>query len=130
MYMAVTRDIQVTVFPEFMPDRSEPKAGRFFWAYTIEVANLGRVRVQLVARYWRITDGRGHVEEVRGLGVVGEQPVLNPGETFRYTSGCPLTTPNGIMTGHYQMTDDTGDTVEVVIPAFSLDSPHGRRVLN
>lgn len=130
MYTAVTRDIQVTVLPEFMPDRSEPKSGRFFWAYTIEIANLGRLRVQLVARYWRITDGTGRVEEVQGLGVVGEQPVLNPGEIFRYTSGCPLATPSGIMTGHYRMVDDTGDTVEVEIPAFSLDSPYGKRVLN
>ena len=130
MYTAVTRDIQVTVFPEFLADRSEPRSGRFFWAYTIEIANLGCVRVQLLSRYWRITDAAGRVEEVRGLGVVGEQPVLNPGESFRYTSGCPLATPNGIMTGHYRMVDDTGGAIEVEIPAFSLDSPHSRRVLN
>ena len=130
MYMAVTRDIQVTVIPEFMPDRSEPKQGRFFWAYTIEIANLGRLRVQLLSRYWRITDALGRVEEVQGLGVVGEPPVLNPGETFRYTSGCPLTTPSGIMMGHYRMEDDTGRSIDVEVPAFSLDSPHGKRVLN
>jgi ApaG protein len=130
MYTAVTNDIQVTVLPEFLPDRSEPKHDRYFWAYTIEVANMGRLRVQLVSRYWRITDANGHVEEVRGLGVVGEQPVLEPGESFRYTSGCPLTTPSGIMTGTYRMVDDTERSFEVEIPAFSLDSPFARRVLN
>jgi ApaG protein len=130
MYSAVTHDIQVTVFPEFLPDRSDPKNDRFFWAYTIEIANMGRLRVQLIARYWRITDASGLVEEVRGLGVVGEQPMLNPGETFRYTSGCPLSTPSGIMTGTYQMVDDTERSFDVEIPAFSLDSPHMKRVLN
>ena len=130
MYRAVTHDIEVTVVPEFMPDRSDPASGRFFWAYTIEIANQGRLRVQLLARHWRITDGLGRLEEVRGLGVIGEQPVLHPGERFRYTSACPLTTPSGIMTGTYRMVDDTGGTFEVEIPAFSLDSPHAKRVLN
>ena len=95
MYAAVTRDIQITVIPEFLSDRSEPEEGRFFWAYTIEIANLGRETVQLVGRHWVITDGVGKVDTVSGLGVVGQQPVLNPGDTFRYTSGCPLTTPVG-----------------------------------
>lgn len=130
MYRAVTNDIQVTVFPEFMSDRSDPDNDRYFWAYTIEIANLGRLRVQLISRYWQITDSNGVVEEVRGLGVVGEQPVLNPGETFRYTSGCPLGTPSGIMTGRYRLVDDTERTLDVEIPAFSLDSPHAGRVLN
>ena len=130
MYTAVTHDIQVTVFPEFLADRSEPQQGRYFWAYTIEIANQGRLRVQLVSRYWQITDADGRVEEVRGLGVVGEQPVLKPGETFRYTSGCPLSTPSGIMTGTYSMVDDAERTFEIEIPAFSLDSPHAKRVLN
>ncbi len=130
MYTAVTDDIQVTVFPEFLPDRSEPNEDRYFWAYTIEIVNMSRLRVQLISRYWRITDASGRIEEVRGLGVVGEQPVLNPGETFRYTSGCPLTTPSGIMTGTYRMIDDTERSFEVEIPAFSLDSPHARRGLN
>ena len=130
MYSAVTHDIQVTVLPEFMPDRSEPDQGRYFWAYTIEIANLGEEVVQLVARHWVITDAEGRVEEVRGVGVVGEQPVLQPGESFRYTSGCPLTTPSGIMSGSYGMTDEAGTAFEVAIPAFSLDSPEQRRVLN
>ena len=130
MYTAITHDIQISVIPEFLPDRSEPSKDRFFWSYTIEIVNLGRVRVQLISRYWQITDANGRIEEVRGLGVVGEQPVLEPGETFRYTSGCPLTTPGGIMTGTYQMIDDTERSFDVEIPAFSLDSRYTKRVLN
>ncbi len=130
MYTALTDDIQVSVFPEFLADRSEPKNDRYFWAYTIEIANRGRLRVQLISRYWQITDANGRVEEVRGLGVVGEQPVLEPGESFRYTSGCPLATSSGIMTGSYRMVDDTERSFEVEIPAFSLDSPQAKRVLN
>ncbi len=130
MYTAVTRDIQITVMPQYLADQSDPEEGRYVWAYTIEVVNLGRRTVQLVARHWVITDANGKIETVSGLGVVGEQPVLNPGETFRYTSGCPLMTPSGIMTGSYSMIDDTEQTFEVEIPAFSLDSPHAKRVLN
>ena len=130
MYTAVTRDIQITVIPEFLSDRSEPEEGRFFWAYTIEIANLGRETVQLVGRHWVITDAVGKVETVSGVGVVGEQPVLNPGGTFRYTSGCPLSTPSGVMEGHYRMVDEDGNAFEVEIPAFSLDSPQAKRVLN
>lgn len=130
MYTAVTQDIQVTVLPEFMPDRSEPDKSRYFWAYTVEIANLGHRVVQLIARHWIITDAEGRVEEVRGLGVVGEQPVLQPGESFRYTSGCPLATPSGIMAGSFQMSDESKTDFEVEIPAFSLDSPTDRRVLN
>ena len=102
----------------------------FFWIYTIEITNLGRQTVQLTARHWIITDGNGVVEEVQGPGVVGEQPVIPPGESFRYTSGCPLTTPSGIMVGSYQMLDEAGRPFEVNIPAFSLDSPFAKRVLN
>ena len=130
MYTAVTHDIQVTVLPEFMPDRSEPERGRYFWAYTVEMANLGDRVIQLIARHWVITDAEGRVEEVRGLGVVGEQPVLKPGETFRYTSGCPLTTSSGIMAGSFSMSDEGGQTYDVTIPAFSLDCPSEDRVLN
>jgi len=130
MYTAVTHDVQVTVFPEFLADRSDPGNDRYFWAYTIEIANMGPLRVQLISRYWQITDANGRIEEVRGLGVVGEQPVLEPGESFRYTSGCPLTTPSGIMTGSYQMVDDAENSFDVVIPPFSLDSPQIKRVLN
>ena len=130
MYTAVTRDIQITVMPQYLPDRSDPEEGHYLWAYTIEIANLGRGTVQLVARHWVITDAAGKVETVSGLGVVGEQPVLNPGGTFRYTSGCPLTTPSGVMAGHYRMVDEDGRSFEVEIPAFSLDSPQMKRVLN
>lgn len=130
MYTAVTKDIQVTVLPEFLESRSDPDGGRFFWAYTIEITNQGVELVQLLARHWIITDALGRTEEVKGLGVVGEQPVLNPGETFRYTSGCPLSTPSGMMSGTYRMADADGRSFTVEIPAFSLDSPHARRILN
>jgi ApaG protein len=130
MYTAITRDIQITVMPQFMAERSEPEEGQFFWAYTIEITNLGRETVQLTARHWIITDGNGVTEEVQGPGVVGEQPVIPPGESFRYTSGCPLTTPSGIMVGTYRMLDASGQPFEVDIPAFSLDSPFAKRVLN
>ena len=130
MYTAVTRDIQITVMPQYLADRSEPDEGRYLWAYTIEIANLGRGTVQLVARHWVITDAAGKVQTVSGVGVVGEQPVLNPGGTFRYTSGCPLSTPSGVMEGHYRMVDEDGTAFEVEIPAFSLDSPQVKRVLN
>lgn len=130
MYTAVTHNIQVTVLPEYLPDRSEPERGHYFWAYTVEIANLGERMVQLIARHWLITDADGKIEEVQGLGVVGEQPVLQPSESFRYTSGCPLSTPSGIMAGTYRMADEEGTAFEVVIPAFSLDCPHVKRILN
>ena len=130
MYRAVTRGIQVSVTPAFMEDQSSPKDGRYFWAYTIEIANLGTSRVQLLSRHWIIIDAFGRREEVRGPGVVGEQPVLEPGETFRYASGCPLTAPSGMMQGAYRMIDDAGVAFDVEIPAFSLDSPHAKPTLN
>jgi ApaG protein len=130
MYTAITRDIQITVMPQFAAERSEPDEGQFFWTYTIEITNLGRETVQLTARHWIITDGNGSSEEVQGPGVVGEQPVIPPGESFRYTSGCPLTTPSGIMVGTYRMLDQAGQPFDVDIPAFSLDSPFAKRVLN
>lgn len=130
MYVAVTQGIEVVVEPEYRADRSEPARSRYFWAYTIEITNRGPLRIQLISRHWHITDGHGQLEEVRGLGVVGEQPVLKPGETFRYTSGCPLTTPSGIMSGTFTMVDDAEHSFEVAIPAFSLDSPGGQRTLN
>jgi ApaG protein len=130
MYRAVTRDIRVTATPQYLADRSSAEDGRFFWAYTIEIVNLGRLTVQLRSRHWKITDALGNLQEVRGPGVVGEQPVLKPGERFEYTSGVPLTTPTGLMTGSYQMVSDTGENFDVEIPVFSLDSPHGKRVLH
>jgi len=130
MYRATTRNIQITVEPHFLEDRSSPEQNRYFWAYTIEIANLGKEQVQLRSRYWRITDARGHVEEVRGPGVVGEEPVLKPGEAFTYTSGCPLTTPSGIMAGAYQMEAAGGGAFQAEVPAFSLDSPYQVRLVN
>ena len=128
-YEARTADVVVRVRPQYLPEQSEPDERRWVWAYHIEVENCGAAAVQLLARHWRITDATGHVEEVKGLGVVGEQPVLNPGERFRYTSGCPLPTPSGVMVGAYRMGSDSGQ-FDVEIPAFSLDLPDVRRVVN
>jgi ApaG protein len=130
MYEAVTKGIRVRVKPEYLEEESTPADSRYVWAYTIDIINEGSETVQLKTRHWRITDASGRTEEVRGPGVVGETPVLEPGESFQYTSGCPLTTPSGIMVGTYQMTTQAGGRIDVAIPAFSLDSPHGRRSLN
>ncbi|HEX2554594.1 MAG TPA: Co2+/Mg2+ efflux protein ApaG [Microvirga sp.] len=130
MYKAVTRGISVSVTPRFMPEESSPDDGRYFFAYTVEIINTGLERVQLRSRYWRIVDGNGNVQEVRGAGVVGKQPVLGPGESFHYTSGCPLPTPDGTMEGTYDMVTAAGETFQAAIPAFSLDSPHARRVVH
>ena len=130
MYSCTTRGIEITVSPEFMPDRSDAAKRHYVWAYTVEIANGGAPTVQVTDRHWRITDANGHLEEVRGPGIVGEQPVLKPGDVFRYTSGCPLTTPSGIMAGTYRVVEEGGAVFEAVIPAFSLDSPFAARVLN
>jgi ApaG protein len=130
MYKAVTRGISVTVTPRYMPEESSPDQGRYFFAYTVEIINTSLDRVQLKARYWKITDAHGHVQEVRGAGVVGEQPVLGPGESFSYTSGCPLATPSGTMQGSYMMETAGGKTFDAEIPAFSLDIPLAKRVLH
>ncbi len=130
MYTAVTRQVKVTVEPIFEPDRSDPAERRYFWRYVVEIANLGDKAVTLLERFWRITDGEGRQQEVRGPGVVGEQPTIRPGEAFRYASGCPLATPNGLMVGEYQMRGEDGESFAVAIPAFSLDSPHGKRILH
>ena len=130
MYEAVTHRVKVTVEPTFEPDRSDPDDRRYFWRYSIEIANLGDKPVTLMERHWRITDAEGRQQEVRGPGVVGEQPTIEPGQAFRYTSGCPLTTPSGMMVGEYRMVDSDGRSFKVSIPAFSLDSPEGKRVLN
>jgi ApaG protein len=130
MYRATTRQIEVQVEPSFLPGRSAPEKNTFFWAYTITILNHGDETVQLRRRRWIITDALGRKQEVRGAGVVGEQPVLAPGERFQYTSGVPLTTASGFMTGHYEMEGDGGETFDIEIPLFSLDSPSGRRTLN
>ena len=130
MYKAVTRGISVTVSSRYMPEESSPDQGRYFFAYTVEIINTSLERVQLRARHWRITDENGYVQEVRGAGVVGEEPVLGPGESFSYTSGCPLTTPRGTMQGTYLMETASGETFDAEIPAFSLDIPRTKRVLH
>jgi ApaG protein len=130
MYASVTRDIEVTVTPRFLPERSSPQQGHFFWAYTIAITNRGGETVQLLRRHWRITDASGRVQEVRGDGVVGEQPRLAPGETFEYTSGVPLETPSGFMVGSYSMVTEAGERFDIAIPAFSLDSPEPKRTIN
>jgi len=130
MYRETTRAIQVTVEPSFVEDESAPDDGHYFWAYRIEISNLGEEAVRLRSRHWLITDGNGRTEEVRGAGVVGKQPLLKPGETFAYTSGCPLSTPSGIMVGSYQMQTEKGELFSVAIPAFSLDLPEAERVVH
>jgi ApaG protein len=130
MYEAVTQGIRVRVVPQYLEEESSPEDSRYVWAYTIDIVNEGSETVQLRTRHWRITDAAGRTEEVRGPGVVGQTPVLEPGESFRYTSGCPLATPSGIMVGTYHMTTEAGGRIEVAIPAFSLDSPHAPRRLN
>jgi len=130
IYRAVTRDIEVKVTPRFLPDRSSAANGYFFWAYTIEISNRGAETVQLKTRHWRITDALGRLQEVKGPGVVGEEPVLKPGQSFEYTSGVPLPTPSGFMVGSYSMITDTGERFDIDIPAFSLDSPDVARTIN
>ncbi len=130
MYDRTTRGIRIEVQPFYLEDQSTPDQGHFVWAYRVKIENIGTERVQLLNRYWKITDAVGHIKEVRGPGVVGEQPRLDPGESFEYTSGTPLSTPSGIMVGTYEMTTDSGDTFPVEIPPFSLDSPHERSSLN
>jgi ApaG protein len=130
MYRAVTRQIEVTVEPDFLPERSSVEKREYFWAYTIVITNTGKETVQLRTRHWIITDALGRKQEVRGEGVVGEQPVLAPGERFEYTSGVPLSTASGFMTGRYQMVTASGERFEIEVPTFSLDSPDSKRVLN
>ena len=129
-YTAETNGILIRVRPSYLAGQSDPEAGRWVWAYQVEIVNLSGSTVQLMARRWTITDAHGHVEEVRGPGVVGEQPVIEAGDSYAYASGCPLTTPSGSMVGAYFMQDAEGRMFEAAIPAFSLDVPDSRRVLN
>ncbi|MFL1462405.1 Co2+/Mg2+ efflux protein ApaG [Roseococcus sp. DSY-14] len=130
-YVATTRGVRVTVQTVFLEDQSEPEKGAWLWAYRVEIANLSEVTVQLLRRTWLITDGRGQTQRVHGEGVVGEQPVLEPGEAFTYTSGTPLGTPSGFMRGLYHMVvPATGEEFAAVIPPFSLDSPDAPRAVN
>jgi ApaG protein len=121
---ALTSGIRVAVVAEYAPDKSHPAQQQWFFLYTITITNEGRDTVQLISRHWIITDGSGRVEEVKGPGVVGQQPVLRPGEAFTYTSGCPLTTPFGMMEGTYQMINQHGDGFDVKIAPFTLSEPY------
>jgi len=130
MYETTTRSIRVCVEPAFEEEESSPGDSHFFWSYTVEIENLSQETVQLRSRYWQITDASGFVEEIRGHGVVGEEPVIAPGDSFRYTSGAPLGTSSGIMVGCYQMESPSGEMFNVDVPAFSLDSPYISHTLN
>jgi ApaG protein len=129
-YQAVTGDITVRVRPSYMPAQSDPGGGRHVWAYTVEIENRGAKQVQLLRRHWIITDALNRTEEVQGDGVVGEQPILKPGEAFRYTSSCPLATASGAMRGSYRMVDEDGQGFDVEIPEFSLHLPEATRRMN
>ena len=130
MYSKKTRKINITVNPYFLDDQSEPEEQHFVWAYQVTIDNQGNEKVQLKNRYWKIIDSNGSEQEVRGEGVIGEQPILNPGEKFEYTSGTPLSTPSGFMGGYYEMETKNGKKFEVIIPQFSLDSPFIKNNLN
>ena len=130
MYRAVTRSIEVQVQPFYMEEQSDPSEKHYVWGYRITIDNQSDELVQLLSRYWQITDESGHVKEVRGDGVIGEQPELSPGDSYQYTSGCPLSTPSGIMVGHYTMRNKRGEKFDIAIPAFSLDLPGTRRTVN
>ena len=130
MYERITHGVKIIVRPQYLDGQSNPDEGHFVWAYTITIENHGREAFILRTRYWKITDGNGQVQEVRGPGVVGEQPNLEPGDSYSYTSGCPLKTSSGFMVGAYQMQKGNGEFFNVEIPAFSLDSPHIKHAIN
>lgn len=131
MYEQETAGVVVRVEPQFLPEESAPDDGRFVWAYTIEIENRSPEAVQLISRFWRITDENGLTQEVRGPGVVGQQPVIPPGQSFRYTSAAPLAAPSGVMIGAYSMQRvDNGEAFDIAVPAFALESPHHARLAN
>ena len=130
MYTKTTKSINITVNPSYLDEQSEPEDHHYVWAYQITINNLGQETVQLKNRYWKIIDSNGTKQEIKGEGVVGEQPVLKPGEKYEYTSGTPLSTPSGFMEGHYEMETINGKTFDATIPLFSLDSPYVSNKLN
>ncbi len=129
-YLAITRNIAVSVEPTYLEAKSSPASSQYVWAYRVTIENRGSETVQLLSRHWMITNARGEFTEVKGPGVVGEQPVLKPGESFEYTSGAPLNTPSGMMGGAYQMESESGERFDIEIPTFSLDSPGLSTLLN
>lgn len=126
-YKSITNDIGVSVEPFYLDKESEPEESHYVWGYQVQIENNGNETVQLERRHWVITDGNGHKQEVEGEGVVGEQPTLEPGEAYEYTSGAPLSTSSGFMVGSYKMKAKDGTYFDVDIPAFSLDIPTDRR---
>jgi ApaG protein len=129
-YTAITRGIAVSVLPTYLEAQSSPDRSQYFWAYRVIIENQGQETVQLLSRHWMITNARGDLTEVKGPGVVGEQPVLKPGESFEYTSGAPLNTTSGMMGGAYRMESESGEQFDIEIPTFSLDSPNQGVLLN
>ena len=129
-YTAITRGIAVSVLPTYLEAQSSPGSSQYFWAYRVVIENQGQETVQLLSRHWMITNARGDLTEVKGAGVVGEQPVLKPGESFEYTSGAPLNTTSGMMGGAYRMESETGEQFDIEIPTFSLDRPNQGVLLN
>lgn len=129
-YMANTRGIAVSVEPTYSETNSSPDSSEYFWTYRVVIENQGRETVHLLSRHWMITNARGELTEVKGPGVVGERPILKPGERFEYTSGAPLNTPSGMMGGAYQMESESGERFHIEIPTFSLDRPNQDLVLN
>jgi len=129
-YEQRTDDVVVRVAPEFLAEQSNPSDSRFIWAYTVEIDNQSEHDLTVMERFWQIADSRGQVQEVRGAGVVGETPIVRSGETFRYTSGAPLTAPSGMMRGSYTVQDEKGDSFDIAVPTFLLDSPHEGHSLN
>lgn len=130
MYRSVTHNIEITAEPFYLADRSSPEDHRYVWGYRITIANHSDIQVKLISRFWRITDANGHEEIVKGPGVIGEQPQMAPGDSYSYSSGCPMSTSSGIMAGFYTMQKDDGELFDVTIPAFSLDLPNTSRRLN
>jgi ApaG protein len=130
MYEQETSGMVVRVAPQFLPEESAPDEGRFVWAYTIEIENRSTDSVQLLSRFWRITDENGLTQEVRGPGVIGRQPIIGPGQSFRYTSAAPLAAPSGVMGGAYSMQRENGEAFDVAVPLFALDSPHISKLAN
>lgn len=129
-YEQRTDGVVVRVEPEFLAEQSNPSDSRFIWAYTVEIDNQSGKDLTVTDRFWQIADSRGQVQEVRGAGVVGETPMVKSGEIFRYTSGAPLTAPSGMMRGSYTMRTETGESFDIVVPTFLLDSPHEGQSLN
>ena len=130
MYEEITEKIKITVKPEFLEEHSDPEEKRFIWAYHVKIENVGSETVQLLSRSWKITDSLGRVQEVTGAGVVGEKPIITPGNSFEYTSGTPLKTPSGFMMGFYKMEKKNGYSFNASIPTFSMDSPHETGIIN